>query len=323
VIVDCALYEAGRRVAYEPSVDTLCRLDDHPDAFAWIGYAMPSPEELSAACDAIGIGDLVDIDDVLAPHRQPVLSVEGPLMNVVLRTARYEDRDEKISLGELTLLVTDRTVISIRFGHATPLAKLRSELEADPEVLERGTAAVLVEIVARVIADYSPALNGFEQDVIEVESDVFSDAPQPVRRLYRLKREVRAFQSPLEALPEPLGRLSRHLRRVAHPDVVEDLNEAIDQLERTISRTRSLSNLLDAALTASLAQTGIQQNEDMRKISAWVAMAAVPTLVAGIYGMNFDEMPELRSPAGYPIVMIGMLAIVALMYRYFRRNDWL
>ncbi len=324
VIVDCALYDQGRRLAYDPEIDTLQQLDEHPGSFAWIGFAMPNVDELSEACDRLGISDEIDVHEILAPHRQPVLSVEGKVVHVVLRTARYVDRDEKISLGELTLLVTERAVISIRYGHASPLSKLRHELESEPELLHAGPPAVLVAIIEQVIADYSPALNGFEQDVIEVERDVFSDGgPQPVRRLFRLKSEVRTFQSPLEALPEPLARLSRLLRRFAHPDVVEDLNEAIDQLDRTVIRTRSLSNLLDAALTASLAQTSIQQNEDMRKISAWVAMAAVPTLIAGIYGMNFREMPELDSALGYPIVMAAMGLIVFGLYRFFRKNDWL
>jgi len=324
MIVDCALYEGGKRLDYDPEYDSLTRLADHPDAFAWIGFAMPTTEELTKACEALGITELVDVEDILAPHRQPVLSVEGPLLHVVLRTARYVDREEKISLGELTILMTDRAVISIRYGHASPLSRLRTELESEPEVLVNGPAAVLVAIVEQVVADYNPALNGFEQDVIEVERDVFSDSgPQPVRRLYHLKREVRTLQSPLDALVEPLARLSRHLRRTADHDVVEDLTEAIDQLERTVGRTRSLSNLLDAALTASLAQTGIQQNEDMRKISAWVAMAAVPTLIAGIYGMNFDHMPELSHASAYPIVMLGMFVIVGAMYRFFRKNDWL
>lgn len=324
VIVDCALYQDGKRLDYDPGYDTLAKLQQHPDAFAWIGFAMPTNEELERACASLGIADDVDVEDVLAPHRQPVLSVDGPLLHVVLRTARYDDRTERISLGELTVLMTERVVISIRYGQASPLSRLRTELEADPDLLALGPAAVLVAIVEQVVADYSPALNGFEQDVMEVERDVFSDGgPQPVRRLYHLKREVRTLQSPLDALLEPLARLSRHLRRWADPDVVEDLNEAIDQLERTVSRTRSLSNLLDAALTASLAQTGIQQNEDMRKISAWVAMAAVPTLVAGIYGMNFDEMPELRWAGGYPFVMFSMFVVVLTMYRAFRKNDWL
>jgi magnesium transporter len=324
VIVDCALYENGVRLPHEPTCATLDRLEQHPDAFAWIGFAMPSPDELTTACEKLGIADDVDVEEVLAPHRQPVLSVDGPVLHIVLRTARYVDREERISLGELTLLVSEHAVISIRFGHATPLSRLRSELESDPEYLSYGPPAVLAAIVEQVIADYSPALNGFEQDVIEVEGDVFSvGGPQPVRRLYRLKREVRTFQSPLEALMEPLARLLRHLRRTAPPEVVEDMSESLDQLDRAVSRTRSLSNLLDAALTASLAQTGIQQNEDMRKISAWVAMAAVPTLVAGIYGMNFDDMPELHTPVGYPLVMLGMALIVLTLYRYFRKNDWL
>ena len=324
VIVDCALYEQGRRLSYDPMVETLEQLDEHPDSFAWIGFAMPDVAELTEACDRLGITDEIDVDEILAPHRQPVLSVEGKVIHVVLRTARYVDRDEKISLGELTLLVTERAVISIRYGHASPLSKLRQELESEPELLHAGPPAVLVAIIEQVIADYSPALNGFEQDVIEVERDVFSDGgPQPVRRLFRLKSEVRTFQSPLEALPEPLARLSRLLRRFAHRDVVEDLNEALDQLDRTVIRTRSLSNLLDAALTASLAQTSIQQNADMRRISAWVAMAAVPTLIAGIYGMNFRDMPELDSTLGYPVVMAAMGLIVLGLYRFFRKNDWL
>ena len=324
MIVDCALYETGRRLPYGSSCETLSHLADHPDAFAWIGYAMPTSAELAEACELLGTSDDVDIEDVLAPHRQPVLSVDGDVLHVVLRTARYVDRDEKISLGELTLLVTDRSIVSVRYGHASPLSKLRSELDADPELLMGGPPAVLVAIVEQVIADYSPALNGFEQDVIEVERDVFSDAGhQPVRRLYNLKREVRTFQGPLEALPEPLARLARQLRRTANTEVVEDLNEALDQLDRVITRTRSLSNLIDAALTASLAQTGIQQNEDMRRISAWVAMAAVPTLIAGIYGMNFDDMPELHSAAGYPVAMIVMAIVVAMLYRFFRKSGWL
>jgi magnesium transporter len=324
MIVDCALYEDGKRLDFDATSPSLARLADHPDAFAWIGFSMPTPAELAEACELLGIDDDVDVEEVLAPHRRPVLSVDGPVVHVVLRTARYVDHEEKISLGELTLLMTERAIVSIRYGHASPLSRLRGELESEPDVLVGGPPAVLVAIIEQVIDDYSPALNGFEQDVIEVERDVFTDrGPQPVRRLYQLKREVRTFQSPLEGLPDPLARLHRYLRRSASTDVVEDLSEAIDQLERTVSRTRSLSDLLDAALTASLAQTSIQQNEDMRKISAWVAMAAVPTLIAGIYGMNFDHMPELRWTVGYPLVMIAMALIMGGLYRFFRKNDWL
>ncbi len=324
VIVDCALYSEGRRLDVPATIESLGLLPAHEGAFAWLGLSMPSPDELRHAVDVLGCAGQIEVDEVLSPHTRPVLSLDGPALEIVLRTASYVDRDETISLGELTLLVWSHVIIAVRYGKASPLTRLRSELEADPERLATGPLAVLAAIVAQVVADYSPALDGFEHDVIEVERDVFSEGgPQPVRRLYRLKREVRMFQSPLEALDEPLARLIRHIRRHADAETLETLTEASDQLDRTIGRTRSLSNLLDAALTASLAQTGIQQNEDMRKISAWVAMAAVPTLVAGIYGMNFDHMPELDSKLGYPLTLVGMAAIAVGLHRFFKRSGWL
>jgi magnesium transporter len=324
VIVDCALYSEGRRLDIPPTIDSLALLPEHDGAFAWLGLSMPDAEELGRAVEVLGCRGQVEVDEILAPHRRPVLSLDGPALELVLRTAHYVDRDETISLGELTVLVWENAIIAVRYGHASPLAHLRSELEADAERLGDGPLGVMAAIVAQVVADFSPALDGFEQDVIEVEQDVFSEGgTQPVQRLYRLKREVRRFQSPLEALDEPLARLIRHIRRHADVETLETLTEASDQLNRTIGRTRSLSNLLDAALTASLAQTGIQQNEDMRKISAWVAMAAVPTLIAGVYGMNFDHMPELDSAVGYPLTLAVMGGIVVALHRFFKRNDWL
>ncbi|MCE9620827.1 MAG: magnesium and cobalt transport protein CorA [Actinomycetia bacterium] len=324
MIVDCALYAAGHRLDLPPTLDSLAKIPEHPGAFGWLGFRMPNADELGRAVETLGHPDDIEIDEVLAPHTRPVLSIEGSALQIVLRTAQYVDRDETISLGELTLIVWNNAIISVRYGQASPLAYLRSELELEPERLAHGPLAVMAAIIEQVVADYSPALDGFEHDVIEVERDVFSDSgTQPVRRLYRLKREVRLFQSPLEALDEPLERLIRHVRRQADAESLETLMETSDKLGRTIARTRSLSNLLDAALTASLAQTGIQQNEDMRKISAWVAMAAVPTMVAGIYGMNFEHMPELRSSVGYPLTLIGMGGVVLFMYRVFKRSGWL
>jgi magnesium transporter len=323
MIVDCALYEDGNRVLGGTGVSVLDDLDAHPDGFVWLGLRMPDIDELTGMCRRLDI-DGIDMDEVLSPHTRPVLSVEGDVLNLVVRTARYIDAEESVSLGEMTILVHDRAVVSVRHGQASPLSELREELEQSHDRLRHGPLGVMVAIVARIIADYRPALDGFEKDALEVEREVFAvNRQQPVRRLYALKREVRVLLHAIESLDEPLDRLIRHLSRHADRAVVEDLNEAADQLARTVSRVRSLSGLLDAALTASLAQTGIQQNEDMRKISAWVAMAAVPTMVAGIYGMNFEHMPELDSAWGYPLVFAGMGAIVVFMYRAFKQNDWL
>ncbi len=322
MIVDCGVYERGVRLDVGPYPEGAIGWLDHPDSFVWLGLRIPNEDELTAACEAFDLFD-VDPGDVLAPHDRPVLSVDDGVLHMVLRTARYDDVDETIALGEMTVLLGRRTIISIRHGHASPLSTVRHELESDPERLAHGPQAVLSAIITRVIADYRPALDGFEKDVIEVERDVFSETrSQPIRRLYKLKREIRSLLVAIDALEEPLHRLIRKVGPSTTQEVHDDLVEAADQLTRTVNRTQSLSGLIDAALTASLAQISVQQNEDMRRISAWIAMAAVPTLIAGIYGMNFEYFPETQWRIGYPLILGSMALIVVLMYRGFKRGGW-
>lgn len=322
VRIDCAAYVDGHRREFDPDTMTV----DDPvvgDGFVWLGLRMPDEAELRRAMDALGI-DGESAAEVLRPHARPVLTVEGRVVQIVLRTAAYEDRNETIALGEMTLLVGPKAVISIRHGQASQLASMRAALEHDHERLRLGPHAVAAAVIELVIDDYGPALDGFENDAIEVERDVFSDSNrQPVQRLYKLKREVRRMLVAIDALQDPLNRLIRVRGSVMPHEILADLNEAADQLDRAVTRAHSLSGLLDAALTASLTQISVRQNDDMRKISAWVAMAAVPTMVAGIYGMNFDEMPELRWQFGYPMVVALTSAAVAYLYRRFKKSGWL
>ena len=291
--------------------------------FVWLGLRMPDEAELQQGMDSLGIVG-VSARDVLTPHARPVLTVDGPVVQLVLRTAAYEDRNETIALGEMTLLVGPRSVLTIRHGQASQLSSARAALEADPERLRLGPAAVVAAVVNVVIDGYGPALDGFENDVIEVERDVFSDSNrQPVQRLYKLKREVRRMIVAIDSLDDPLARLIRVRGSHMPAPVLHDLNEASDQLDRAVTRAHSLSGLLDAALTASLTQISVRQNDDMRKISAWVAMAAIPTVVAAIYGMNFENMPELEWAAGYPLVLSLTAIAVALLYRQFKKSGWL
>jgi magnesium transporter len=321
-MIDCAAYVDGRRRDFDPATMTI----DDPvvgDGFVWLGLRMPDESELQHGMDALGITG-VSAADVLTPHARPVLTVEGAIVRLVLRTAAYEDRNETITLGEVTLLVGPHAVISIRHGQANQLSTARSALEADPDRLRFGPAAVVAAVVNVVIDGYSPALDGFENDVIEVEGEVFSENNrQPVQRLYQLKREVRQMLVAIDSLDDPLARLIRMRGEQMPPPIVHDLHEAADQLDRAVTRAHSLSGLLDAALTASLTQISVRQNDDMRTISAWVAMAAVPTMVAGIYGMNFDDMPELRWTFGYPLVLSFTAITVALLYRQFKKSGWL
>jgi magnesium transporter len=293
------------------------------DGFVWLGLRMPDQAELQQAMDSLGFTGVSALD-VLTPHARPVLILEGPIVRLVLRTAAYEDRNETIALGEMTVLVGPRSVITIRHGQAGQLSSARAALEADPDRLRLGPSAVVAAVVNVVIDGYGPALDGFENDVIEVERDVFSDSNrQPVQRLYKLKREVRRMIVAIDSLDDPLARLIRVRGSHMQAAILHDLSEASDQLDRAVTRAHSLSGLLDAALTASLTQISVRQNDDMRKISAWVAMAAIPTMVAGIYGMNFENMPELEWEVGYPIVLSLTAVAVALLYRQFKKSGWL
>jgi magnesium transporter len=322
VRIDCAAYIEGRRREFDADTMTL----DDPsigDGFVWLGLRMPDEAELQRGMDALGLTGVSALD-VLTPHARPVLTVDGSSVQLVLRTAAYEDRNETIALGEMTVLFGPRAVITIRHGQASQLSSARTALEADPDRLMLGPGAVVAAVVNVVIDGYGPALDGFENDVVEVERDVFSNSNrQPVQRLYKLKREVRQMIVAIDSLDDPLARLIRVRGSQMPPPVLHDLNEASDQLDRAVTRAHSLSGLLDAALTASLTQISVRQNDDMRKISAWVAMAAIPTMVAGIYGMNFDNMPELEWRFGYPLVVSLTAIAVALLHRQFKKSGWL
>jgi magnesium transporter len=321
VRIDCAAYVDGQRRDFDPATMTLD--DVEGDGFVWLGLRMPDLAELQQGMDSLGIIGVSALE-VLTPHARPVLTVDGHVVQLVLRTAAYEDRNETIALGEMTVLVGLRGVITIRHGQASQLSSARAALEADPDRLRLGPAAVVAAVVNVVIDGYGPALDGFENDAIEVERDVFSDSnQQPVQRLYQLKREVRRMLVAIDSLDDPLARLIRVRGPQMAPGILHDLIEASDQLDRAVTRAHSLSGLLDAALTASLTQISVRQNDDMRKISAWVAMAAVPTMVAGIYGMNFDHMPELQWVGGYPLVLSLTAIAVALLYRRFKKSGWL
>jgi magnesium transporter len=324
MIIDCAAYVDGKRVT--PSLD----LDDvrpwlrREDGFVWLGLQMPDHDELHRVCRTFGLEDDIDVEETLAPHTRPVLTIEGETTSLVLRTATYEDRRERVILGEITVIVQPRFVITVRYGKASPMASLRHELEQEPDQLRRGPLAVFAEIVSQVIDDYHPALDGFEQDAVEAERAVFDETShRPVRRLYLLKRQVRELLVAIDGATEPLMRLTRFRVASRYHPIVDDLHEATEQLRRVVRRAESLSELLTSALDANLGEISVRQNEDMRRISAWVAIAAVPTAIAGIYGMNFVHFPELQWRFGYPLVLLVMVLVCFTLHRVFRRSGWL
>jgi magnesium transporter len=323
VIVDCAVYREGRRVPGDFTPEGAFKASRCEDTFVWIGLHEPTQEEFEAVRVEFGLHELA-IEDAVKAHQRPKLEKYGDSLLIVLKTARYVDKDEVVQTGEILLFLGEGFIVAVRHGEASGLKEVRRNLEHKPEFLAHGPSAVLYGIVDRVVDDYLPVVAGLEDDIDQVEAEVFSsNRTNPVERIYYLKREVLEFRRATAPLLVPLNQLAVQPIAVVRQEVREYFRDVYDHLLRVNEQVEAFRDLLTSILEANLTQMNIRQNEDMRRISAWVAIAVVPTMIAGIYGMNFDHMPELRSPLGYPLVLLGMLVICTGMYVFFRKRDWL
>jgi magnesium transporter len=326
VIVDCAVYENGRRRDGQVPLEHAYDVSGKKGIFVWIGLYEPTADEFDSLKREFELHELA-VEDAIKAHQRPKLEVYGDMVFIVLKTARYVDPDEVVRLGEIQVFLGRDYVITVRHGDASELHSVRERLETEPELLEHGPSAVLHAIADRVVDDYFPALSGLEEDVDQVEDQVFSPVRQEsgavAQRIYKLKREVLEFHRATSPLVEPLGRLVKGQPDLIHPQVRAYFRDVNDHLMRTRDQLDGLRELLTGVLEANLTQVGVRQNEDMRKISAWVAILAVPTAIAAIYGMNFRHMPELGWRFGYPAALSLMLVICLVLHRSFKRWGWL
>ncbi len=324
MIVDSAVYREGRRV---PGVDTpadACAVTERDTGtFVWVGIADPVGEEFQRVADDFDLPALA-VEDAIETHQRPKVEHYGDTMFVVLKPARYVDAEESVQIDEVQIFVHQRFIVTVRHGVATALADVRHAIEADPEALAGGPMAVLHAIMDRVVDDYDLVADGVDEDIQQVEQAVFSaDGDNPAGRIFSLEREVLRFQRAVAPLAPAVDRLARGRTAEVLPELAEYFRDVHDHLLRTESKIEGFRALLSSALQANLTQVTVRQNEDMRRISAWVAIAAVPTMVAGIYGMNFDHMPELHWQYGYPAAMGVTAAACGLLYRRLRRAGWL
>jgi magnesium transporter len=322
VIVDMALYEKGLRRPGKVDLEQAYEGCRAPECFAWIGLFEPSEEEFDSVRREFNLHDLA-VEDAIEAHQRPKLEVYGDSLFVVLKTAKYLDESDEVELGEIQIFVGDGFIVTVRHGE-TKLHDVRLELEQRPDLLRLGPAAALHAIIDRVVDDYGPIISSLEQDVRQVEADVFTqDRPTPAERIYKLKREVLELYGGIAPLVEPLDRLERG----TYPFIEEKLRpyfrDVKDHLIRSVREVDSFRELLTSVLTANLTQISVRQNEDVRKISAWAAIIAVPTLITGVYGMNFEHMPELTWRAGYPLALAVMLTLGFALFRLFKRAGWL
>jgi len=323
LIVDCAIYDQGERREEKLEPRQAYHASREPGAFVWIGLHEPTEEEFDSIQREFELHELA-VEDAINAHQRPKLETYGDTVFLVLKTARYIDPDEIVEFGEILVFLGADFIVTVRHGEATSLKGVREELERRPELLGHGPGAVLHAIVDRVVDDYAPAVSGLEEDIEEVESSVFSsERTNPAERIYRLKRETHEFHRAASPLLEPMDRLTGGRVGQIHPEVETYFQDVNDHLARVNDRLEAMGDSLTSILQANLAQVTVQQNDDVRRISAIVAIIAVPTMIAGIYGMNFEHMPELKSTLGYPLVLALMLVLCLALYRYFRRAGWL
>jgi magnesium transporter len=326
VIVDCAVYDHGVRRPGNLQLELALEASREPGCFVWIGLYEPTPSEFYAVRREFGLHDLAVEDAVLA-HQRPKLEVYGDDLFVVLKTARYVDVFETVEFAEIQLFVGASYVVTVRHGQASALSDVRRHLEMDPEHLQHGPIAVLHAVVDRVVDDYEPVIAGLDNDMREIEVEVFDEAragrADPSRRIFKLKREVLDFHRHTKPLSEGLARLQTGLVPHCGTGMREYFRDVQDHLLKVVAEIENFRDLLSDALNANLAQVSVRQNGDMRTISAWVAVGAVPTVVGAIYGMNFEHMPELGWRLGYPLVLVMTALICLFLYRQFKRVGWL
>jgi magnesium transporter len=326
VIVDCAVYTDGHRRGGVLALPEALEASREAGSFVWIGLHEPSHEEFESVRDEFDLHPLA-VDDAVTAHQRPKLEVYDDDLFVVLKTARYNDRTETVEFAELQLFIGASYVVTVRHGVASALAEVRRTIEADLERIRCGPMAVLHAVIDRVVDDYVPVIDGLDNDMAEIEAEVFAaDRPRgldPSQRIFKLKREVLEFHRNTEPLLEPLGRLAAGQLPGAHPELGSYFRDVEDHLTREVSAIAHARDLLSDALDANLAQVTVRQNDDMRTISAWVAIGGFPTVVGAIYGMNFEHMPELGTRYGYFVVMVLMAIICVSLYRRFKKIGWL
>ncbi|MDX6536165.1 MAG: magnesium transporter [Gaiellales bacterium] len=327
VIVDSAVYRAGVRDPHLSGFDDLAAACRSPDALAWLGLYEPAREELEAVASAFGLHELA-VEDVLTAHQRPKLERYGDVYFMVLRPARYVDETETVVFGELHVFAGPSFVITIRHGEAPNLGHVRRTLEARPELLARGAVAVVYGTLDHVVDGYFPVIAGLENDIDEIEDEVFGGSATVSRRMYELTREVIEFQR----ATKPLAGILRRLIDLPGVDDEErqylrDVQDHSLQIEEGADGFRALlQNILTVHLTLetkALTEVAVSQNEQVQKISAWAAILFAPTLIGTIYGMNFKHMPELRWQLGYPMAIALMVAVSVVLYLIFKRRRWI
>jgi len=337
-VVDSAIYVDGRRTASpETLADTFRGLRELTESVAWIGLYRPTQDELAALAAEFDLHELA-VEDAIVAHQRPKIERYGETLFVVLRAARYVDASEEVEFGEVHLFVGRDFVITVRHSEAPDLSAVRRRLESDPELLALGPEAVLYAILDRVVDGYLPVVRGLHNDIDEIETEVFRGDPAVSRRIYELSREVIEFERAVRPLATVIQSLSAGFEKYGTDEelrrYLRDVEDHLTQVREQVDGFRHLLRdilTVNATLVAqkqneemkTLTEASMDQNEEVKKISAWAAILFAPTLIGTVYGMNFDAMPELHWRFGY-LYAIGMMGLVSVgLYGIFKGRRWI
>src|SRR5215211_7689865 len=322
MIADNAIYVDGRRAAQQPSSlqETYEALRQLDNAVAWIDLHEPTKEEFESVAQELELSPRV-IEGAIKPKQRPKLVRYGDSLFVVLKTARYLDEPEKVQFSEVHVLVGKDFIVTVRYEEIPALEEVRRRLEGEPELLRQGPQPILREIMDQIVDDYEPVLEGLGTDI--QEDEVFGGNADVSQRIYELSRELVQFQRATSPLERALERVAESDEHDIDPELRSYLRELHDRVLRVVEPTEGFRDMLSDILVVNLTLIGVRQNDQTKKISAWAAILIVPTLITGIYGMNFDFMPELHWTFGYPLALALMVSISVGLYAVFKHVRWL
>ena len=337
MIVDNAIYIDGRRAPLAVPIEQTYEACKENRGIAWIGLYKPTQEEFDLVTREFDLHELA-VEDAIQAHQRPKIERYDNVLFVVLKAARYVDPAEEVEFAELHVFVGEDFVITVRHGEGSELTRVRRRMEADPDMLRLGPEAILYGILDRVVDDYGPVVRGLENDIDEIEIQVFGGTGDVTRRTYELTREIIEFQRATKPL---VGILSALVNGADKYGVTEELQQylrdvldhAVQVQEQIAGFRELLQNVLNVNMALlslqqndeikAMTQASIDQNDEVKRISSWAAIVFTPTLIGTIYGMNFDNQPELHWRYGYPLALLMMLAVSYVMYALFRRKGWL
>jgi magnesium transporter len=322
-VVACAAYAGGRRLK-DVAIEDISEVLKQPDQFVWIGLHEPSAELLHIVQQEFGLHDLA-VEDAHRAHQRPKLERYGESLFAVVHTVSVDEQTRQLEFGETHVFVGRQYVVAVRHGPSSPYTQVRARAESVPHLLWKGPGFVLYALMDFIVDQYFPALDVLEDRLEQLEEAIFDDGVRrdTTEKIYELKRELLKLKRAVSPLTDVTNRLMRFEVELIPEDMHPYLRDVYDHVIRINEMVDMLRELLTSALEANLSLVAVRQNEAMKRLAGWAAIIAVPTMIAGVYGMNFRFMPELEWSWGYPLVMLGMLGACGFLYMKFKRAGWL